>query len=84
MQVGQESFAQSENLNNNGTGILSVNLSSFSDGSVNSGMNTLNNMPVSIEFTKTAACNVTTQVDTFAVQELIMMRDGNGVLSSMS
>ncbi len=84
MQVGQESFAQSENLNNNGTGILSVNLSSFSDGSVNSGMNTLNNMPVSIEFTKTAACNATTQVDTFAVQELIMMRDGNGVLSSMS
>ncbi len=84
MQVGAESFAQSENLNNNGTGILAVNLSSFSDGSVNSGMNTLNNMPVSIEFTKTAACNATTQVDTFAVKELIIMRDRNGVLSSMS
>lgn len=84
MQIGVESFAQSENTNNNGAGLLAVNLSSFSDGSVNSGINTLNNMPVSIEFTKTAACNDILQIDTFSVKELIIMRDPNGVLSSMS
>lgn len=84
IQIGQEAFAQSENANNNGAGILAINLSAFSDGSVNSGMNTLNNMPVSLEFTKTAACNEILQIDTFSIKELVVMRDGNGVLSSMS
>ncbi len=84
IQIGQEAFAQSENLNNNGAGILAINLSAFSDGSVNSGMNTLNNMPVSLEFTKTAACNAIVQIDTYSVKELVVMRSGDGVLSSMS
>ena len=84
IQIGQEAFGQSERLTNNGAGILAMNLSSFSDGSVNSGINTLNNMPVSLEFTKTAACNEVIQVDTYAIKELVVMRDGNGVLSSMS
>jgi hypothetical protein len=51
---------------------------------VNSGLNTLDNMPVSLEFTKTAATNGVVQIDTYAVKELMIMRDGNGVLSSMS
>jgi hypothetical protein len=85
IQIGQESFAQSENANNNGAGILAMNLSAFSDGSVNSGLNTLNNMPVSLEFTKTAAVSTRVlQLDSFAIKELVVMRDGNGVLSSMS
>ena len=84
IQIGQEAFAQSENLNNNGAGILAINLSAFSDGSVNSGLNTLNNLPVSLEFTKTAACNAIVQIDSYSVKELIVMRNGDGVLSSMS
>ena len=83
IQIGQEAYAQSEN--NNGAGIVAIDLSSFSDGSVNSGINTLNNMPVSLEFTK-VALGVTgaLQIDTYAVKELVIMRDANGVLSSMS
>jgi len=80
--IGQESYAQSQN--NNGAGLIAIDLSAFSDGSVNSGLNTLDNMPVSLEFLKTAACNAVTQIDTYAVKELIILRDGNGVLSSMS
>jgi hypothetical protein len=82
IQIGQEAYAQSEN--NNGAGIVAIDLSSFSDGSVNSGLNTLNNMPVSLEFTKTSASNAVVQIDTYAVKELVIMRDGMGVLSSMS
>jgi len=81
--IGLESFAQSENANNNGTGILAIDLSSFSDGSVNSGINTLNNGVVQLEFTKTAACNAIVQVDTYSVHELIVMRSPSGVLQSM-
>jgi hypothetical protein len=79
--IGVESFAQSEN--NNGTGVLAMDLSAFSDGSTNSGMNTLNNMPISIEFTKTAACNAILQVDTFGVVELSILRLPSGVLASV-
>lgn len=84
IQIGQEAYAQSEN--NNGAGIVAIDLSSFSDGSVNSGINTLNNMPVSLEFTKTNAAGTTgaLQIDTYAVKELVIIRDANGVLSSMS
>ena len=81
--IGLESFSQSENLTNNGTGILAIDLSSFSDGSVNSGINTLNNGVVQLEFTKTAACNAIVQVDTYSVHELIVMRSPSGVLQSM-
>ena len=79
--IGVESFAQSEE--NNGTGILAIDLSSFSDGSVNSGINTLNNGVVQLEFTKTAASNAIVQVDTYSVHELIVMRSPAGVLQSM-
>ena len=78
--VGVESFAQSEL--NNGTGILAIDLSAFSDGSTNSGMNTLNNMPISIEFTKTQATNAILQVDTYSIHELQIMRLPSGVLAS--
>ena len=81
--IGVESFSQSENANNNGTGILAVDLSAFSDGSVNSGINTLNNGVVQLEFTKTSACNAILQVDTYSVHELIIMRSPSGVLQSM-
>ena len=82
--IGLESFAQSENANNNGTGILAVDLSAFSDGSVNSGINTLNNGVVQLEITKTAACNAIVQIDTYSVHELIVMRSASGVLQSMA
>lgn len=81
--IGVESFAQSENLHNNGTGILAIDLSAFSDGSVNSGINTLNNGVVQLEFTRTAACDAVLQVDTYSVHELIVMRSPSGVLQSM-
>jgi len=81
--IGLESFAQSERAKNNGTGILAIDLSSFSDGSVNSGINTLNNGVVQLEFTKTAACNAIVQVDTYSVHELIVVRSPSGVLQSI-
>jgi hypothetical protein len=81
--IGLESFAQSENANNNGTGILAIDLSAFSDGSVNSGINTLNNGVVQLEFTKTSACNAIVQVDTYSIHELIVMRSPSGILQSM-
>tara|TARA_R100000951_G_scaffold91062_1_gene79382 strand:+ start:38 stop:1483 length:1446 start_codon:yes stop_codon:yes gene_type:complete len=82
--ISQESFAQSEA--NNGTGILAIDLSAFSDASVNSGMNTLNNLPVSLEINRTAAANAvasTIQVDTYSVHELVIIRDPSGQLSSL-
>ena len=82
--ISQESFAQAEV--NNGTGILAMDLSAFSDASVNSGMNTLNNLPVSLEINRTAAANnvaSTIQVDTYSVHELVIIRDPSGQLSSL-
>lgn len=81
--IGLESFAQSENANNNGTGLMCIDLSSFSDGSVNSGINTLNNGVVQLEITKTDACNAIVQVDTYSVHELIVIRSPAGVLQSI-
>jgi hypothetical protein len=84
-----ESFCQSEVNPNNGTGIAAIDLSAFSDGSVASGINTLNNVPVSLEITKSTAAgdgsgdytgNI--QVDCFSVCEMIIMRLPSGVLSS--
>jgi hypothetical protein len=69
--------------NNNGTGILAIDLSAFSDGSVNSGINTLNNGVVQLEFTKTSACNAIVQVDTYSVHELIVMRSPSGVINNI-
>jgi len=81
--IGLESFAQSENANNNGTGLMCIDLQSFSDGSVNSGINTLNNGVVQLEITKTDACNAIVQVDSYSVHELIVMRSPSGVLQSI-
>ena len=79
--IGLESFAQSEL--NNGTGLMCIDLQSFSDGSVNSGINTLNNGVVQLEITKSAACNAVVQIDTYSVHELIVVRSPSGVLQSM-
>ena len=81
--IGVESFAQSENANNNGTGLMCIDLSAFSDGSVNSGINTLNNGVVQLEITKTTACDAIVQIDTYSVHELIVIRSPAGVLQSM-
>ena len=81
--VGVEAFSQSEV--NNGVGILAMDLSAFSDGSVNSGMNTLNNMPCSLEFTRANPITIdsgSVQVDTFSVNELVIIRLASGVLAS--
>lgn len=79
--IGEESFAQSEL--NNGTGLIAMDLSSFADGSVNSGLNTLNNMPVSLEINRTAAANAIIQTDTYSLHELVIIRDASGQLSSV-
>ena len=79
--ISEESFAQSEL--NNGTGILAMDLSAFADGSVNSGLNTLNNMPVSLEVNRTAAANGVIQTDTYSIHELVIIRDASGQLSSV-
>jgi hypothetical protein len=78
--VNKQSFAGSENMN--GTGIVAIDLSSYSDSSVNSGISTLNGMPVSLEITKNAAANAVIQVDTFSVVEMTVVRDSSGVLTS--
>ena len=80
--LSQESFGQSEE--NNGAGILAMDFSAYNDGSVNSGVNTLNNLPVSLELRRTTANSVgTKQVDTYSIHELVIVRDGGGQLSSM-
>lgn len=87
--VSVESFCQSEVNPNNGTGLACIDLSAYSDGSVNSGINTLNNMPISLEITKSTAAgdgagdytgNI--QVDVYSVCELVIMRLPSGVLAS--
>jgi hypothetical protein len=80
--IGPEAFGQSEV--NNGCGVLAIDLSAYSDGSVNSGINTNNNMPVSIEISKlsTVIASQDLQLDTFSVNELVIMRMPNGVLAS--
>ena len=79
--ISQESFAQSEL--NNGTGLIAMDLSAFADGSVNSGLNTLNNMPVSLEVLRTAAADAIVQTDTYSIHELVIIRDASGQLSSV-
>jgi len=80
--LSQESFAQSEL--NNGAGMLCMDFQAYNDGSVNSGVNTLNNLPVSLEVRRTAANNTgIKQIDTYSLHELVIVRDGGGGLSSM-
>jgi hypothetical protein len=78
--VDVQSFANSEG--NNGTGICAIDLSSYADNSVNSGISTLDNMPISFEYQKNAAATGILQIDTFAVQQMTIVRAPSGVLSS--
>ena len=77
--IGAEPYAQSES--NNGAGVIGVDLSSFSDGAVMSGVDTRSNaLPVALEFLKTAAANSTIQIDTYAVCSAIYTRSPAGEL----
>jgi hypothetical protein len=85
--IGVEAFCQSEINPNNGVGIAAIDLSAYSDGSVNSGLNTLNNMPISLEITKSTAAGDGSgdyvgaiQIDCFSVCELLISRLPSGVL----
>ena len=80
--IDVQSFANSEL--NNGTGIAAIDLSTYADNSVNSGIATLDNMPISFEYQKNAAANAfdELQIDTFAVQQMTIVRSPAGVLSS--
>ena len=77
--IGAEAYAQSEK--NNGCGLIGVDLSSFSDGSVCSGINTKDSaLPVSVEIMKTAAADGTVQLDSYAIKCVRYMRDASGDL----
>jgi len=78
--IDVQSFANSEI--NNGTGICAIDLSTYADNSVNSGISTLDNMPISFEYQKNAAATAILQIDTFAVQQMTIVRAPSGVLSS--
>ena len=79
--IDVQSFANSEI--NNGTGIAAIDLSTYADNSVNSGIATLDNMPISFEYEKNNfSGNVKLQIDTFAVQQMTIVRSPAGVLSS--
>lgn len=88
--IGLENYGSS--MESIGAGIIAINTSSFHDGSVNSGKNTLNGLPVSIEFTKNAnvlaaqANNSATaqiqQIDTFSIAEIQFYRSPNGNIQS--
>lgn len=78
--IDANSFGNSEA--NNGTGIAAIDLTSYADASVNSGLNTLDNMPISFEFTKTSALGAVAQIDSFALMEMQIVRDPSGILSS--
>jgi len=78
--IDVQSFANSEV--NNGTGIAAIDLSTYADNSVNSGISTLDNMPISFEYQKNAAATGILQIDTFAVQQMTIVRAPSGVLSS--
>ena len=77
--IGCEAYATSEN--NNGAGVIGVDLSAFSDGSVMSGINSADNaLPVSLEILKSAAADAIIQLDTYAVMGVRYMRDSSGDL----
>jgi hypothetical protein len=81
--VGPEEFAQSTL--NNGCGLVAVDLMSYSDGSVSSGINTASNaLPVVLNLQKNAKITTTFQVDTYAIKELTIMIDSFGSLFSES
>lgn len=80
--IGQEPFAQSEL--NNGAGVLALDLQTYSDGSVSSGINTSNGLPCVLNVQKNAAASTILQIDTFAIAELQIMIDPSGIITSMS
>jgi len=82
--IGVESFAHSEA--GNGTGLLAIDLSAYSDGSVSSGINTAeNSLPVNLIIQRNnAGTGLTLQVDTYSVSEIMFGIDANGILMSSS
>ena len=81
--IGAEPYAQSEL--NNGAGIIGVDTTTYSDGSVSSGVNTSNGLPVTLTLTKNAAMNTKIiQLDSFSISELFVQISPEGVITSMS
>ena len=82
--VGMEEFAQSTL--NNGCGLIAVDLMSYSDGSVSSGINTASNaLPVVLNLQKNRKSEAgTLQVDTYAIKELNVLIDSFGQIFSES
>lgn len=81
--IGAEEYAQS--VINNGCGLLAVDLTTYSDGSVSSGINTQSNaLPVVLNLQKNAAIVATMQVDTYAIKTMVIMIDSFGQLFSES
>jgi hypothetical protein len=81
--VGAEEFAQSTV--NNGCGLIAVDLMTYSDGSVSSGINTASNaLPVVLNLQKNEKIKTTYQVDTYAIKEITVMIDSFGQLFSES
>jgi len=81
--IGAEEYAQSTL--NNGCGLIAVDLMSYSDGSVSSGINTASNaLPVVLNIQKNAKIVTDYQVDTYAIKELVVMIDSFGALFSES
>ena len=81
--IGQEPFAQSEL--NNGAGMLALDLQTYSDGSVSSGINTSNGLPCVLNLGKNGAmATAIVQCDTFAIAEMMVNIDPSGVITSMS
>ena len=79
--IGLEEYAQSTL--NNGCGLLAVDLMSYSDGSVSSGINTASNaLPVVLNLQKNSKANATLQLDTFCIVEMSVMIDSFGQLFS--
>ena len=78
--IGGESYGQSSL--NNGTGVIAVDVSSFTDKAVSSGLNTESGaLQVSLEFIKTAAANATLAVDSFALVGVVYVRTPDGDVS---
>ena len=82
--IGVEPYGHSEA--GNGAGLIAIDLSSYSDGSVSSGINTAeNSLPVNLNIQRNnAGTGLTLQVDTYSVSEIMFGIDANGILMSSS
>jgi hypothetical protein len=81
--IGAESFCQSEN--NNGTGVIAINLQTWGDPSMASGLDAATDaLPMSLEVTKTAMANAIQSVHTYVMCDLVFSLSGDGQLTSRS